>query len=585
MSDQSPNLGLPFVQPSQAQKHVTVNEGLQLLDTITQLAVTSATVTAAPASASEGTRYVVPAGATLDWSGQDGKLAVWQGGAWIFLDPQVGWTAWVADAGHHLAWDGTQWSATGGGGSVLQEVDLLGVQTSADATNRLAVASDAVLLTHAGAGHQLKINKSAAGDTASLLFQTNWSGRAEMGTAGSDDFAVKVSPDGTTFHTGLSIDAASGTVSFPSGTSGLAGAGFGPGALLSTTYANARLGLVTNGGGHLPSGYNWPAAATRDTAQTSGFPAAFSFDGHYPGRLSAEEAIAVDPTSVYRLSVRFRQAAAPGDWSGFANGERHAQRVGLECLDTDGNVIELRHWVRHKSGGTDSLTTLAQPLSPGDTTIHLTDATGWNDTTSDADQLGVIVFGYRSSGGQAYADYSRLSQGGLFLPGGVNKTAHQIALSAGFPTALGNPDDGAGTWPAGTPIANTGAGADVAAALLDETVPAATDTWFEARFAIGGIDTSGTGFAQNFAPGTAFVRPFIEPNWSNRSGGFGSFPDTGAAHRVWFAGLSLIEDAHGALKPVTTGSDAGRKDVYLLDVDTGNGAVSSALAGLILSAL
>lgn len=36
-------------------------------------------------------------------------------------------------------------------------------------------------------------------DTDSLLFQAGFSGRPKMGTAGGDDFAVKVSADGTTW--------------------------------------------------------------------------------------------------------------------------------------------------------------------------------------------------------------------------------------------------------------------------------------------------------------------------------------------------------------------------------------------------
>jgi hypothetical protein len=84
------------------------------------------------------------------------------------------------------------------------------VATDADATNRLAVASDAALFTHAGAGHQIKVNKATAPDTASLLFQTGWSGRAELGTTGSDDLAIKVSADGTAWTTALSVAPATG---------------------------------------------------------------------------------------------------------------------------------------------------------------------------------------------------------------------------------------------------------------------------------------------------------------------------------------------------------------------------------------
>jgi hypothetical protein len=81
----------------------------------------------------------------------------------------------------------------------------LGINATADETNRLAVASPASLFSHVGNGHQIKVNKAAPADTASLLFPTAWSGRAEMGLAGNDDFAIKVSPDGSAWQTGLAI--------------------------------------------------------------------------------------------------------------------------------------------------------------------------------------------------------------------------------------------------------------------------------------------------------------------------------------------------------------------------------------------
>lgn len=67
------------------------------------------------------------------------------------------------------------------------------------------MAAPAVLFTHAGAGQQLKLNKAAATDTASLLFQSGWTGHAEMGLAGNNAFSIKVSPDGATWATGLAL--------------------------------------------------------------------------------------------------------------------------------------------------------------------------------------------------------------------------------------------------------------------------------------------------------------------------------------------------------------------------------------------
>lgn len=84
-----------------------------------------------------------------------------------------------------------------------------------DDTNRLSVNSPAVLFNREVDDVQVKLNKETAGDTASFLFQTGFSGRAEIGLVGSDDFVFKVSPDGNSFVTGISIDKDSGQVTFP----------------------------------------------------------------------------------------------------------------------------------------------------------------------------------------------------------------------------------------------------------------------------------------------------------------------------------------------------------------------------------
>ena len=95
---------------------------------------------------------------------------------------------------------------------MLDNLPGVGINATSDATNRLTVASTATLLNHDGAGHQVKINKAGAGNTASLLYQTGFSGRAEMGLAGNDDFSIKVSADGGSWFTALSVTATDGHV-------------------------------------------------------------------------------------------------------------------------------------------------------------------------------------------------------------------------------------------------------------------------------------------------------------------------------------------------------------------------------------
>ena len=210
--EQSPNLFLPYIMPSQAQKHVTHNEAVRRLDALVQLAVLDRDLTLPVAEPAEGDRYIVAEGGTGAWSGRDGDVAAWQDGGWAFLAPRAGWLAWIADEGQLLVFDGAEWTPAA---AEAAGASTFGVNATADATNRLAVASPATLLNPEGAGHQLKINKLAPGDTASLLFQTDFSGRAEMGTAGDDDFHFKVSPDGSDWTEALVIDRATGVVRLP----------------------------------------------------------------------------------------------------------------------------------------------------------------------------------------------------------------------------------------------------------------------------------------------------------------------------------------------------------------------------------
>ncbi|HEY0213978.1 MAG TPA: DUF2793 domain-containing protein [Paenirhodobacter sp.] len=215
MSDSSPRLSLPFILPSQAQKHVTHNESLEILDVLVQLAVLDQALTAPPAVLTEGDRFIVAAGAGGAWAGRDNNVAAYGGETqgWRFFAPRRGWRAYVIASGADVIWTGTAWAVIGGGASSLTTLPLLGISATADATNRLSVAAAATLLSHAGAGHQLKINKAGTTDTASLLFQSGWSGRAEMGLTGTDDFTIKVSADGTTFQNALRFDKATGLVS------------------------------------------------------------------------------------------------------------------------------------------------------------------------------------------------------------------------------------------------------------------------------------------------------------------------------------------------------------------------------------
>ena len=113
MSDATTHLALPYIMAAQAQKHVTHNEALRLLDAMVQLAVLDRDRTTPPASPADGDRHLVASGATGLWTGWDLNVAFWIDGAWIRLVPRPGWLVWVAGEGVFLVWSGSSWASVG----------------------------------------------------------------------------------------------------------------------------------------------------------------------------------------------------------------------------------------------------------------------------------------------------------------------------------------------------------------------------------------------------------------------------------------------------------------------------------------
>lgn len=218
------NLGLPCIQGSQAQKHVTHNEALRILDTLVQLAVNDRDLTAPPELTYEGDRYIVNAEATGVWAGCEGAIMARQDGAWQICEPRPGWLAYVLDEGALLVWNGSAWIDAIAALTSLNNMTQLGLGTTADTTNPFCARLNNALfmaktVAEGGDGHlRYKLSKESAARTLSFLFQDNYSGRAEIGLTGDDDFHFKVSPDGSTWHEGIVIDRNTGAVTFPNST-------------------------------------------------------------------------------------------------------------------------------------------------------------------------------------------------------------------------------------------------------------------------------------------------------------------------------------------------------------------------------
>ena len=223
---------MPYILPSQAQKHVTLNESMRLLDALVQLAVAGVS-DAPPAEPVDGERHIVGASPGGAFAGHADEIAAFQDGAWIFIAPRAGWRAWNAADETLRVWNGTAWSALSGGGGAGDvagpdggvadgdvalfdgatgkairggrgAIDYLGVGTAPDATstdisNRLIVRASRMLFealpgaeTPGTGDIKVQLSKEAEGNSASVFFARNYSGRAEFGLVESDERQLPV---------------------------------------------------------------------------------------------------------------------------------------------------------------------------------------------------------------------------------------------------------------------------------------------------------------------------------------------------------------------------------------------------------
>ncbi|MGE0604837.1 MAG: DUF2793 domain-containing protein [Xanthobacteraceae bacterium] len=216
------NLGLPFLEAGQAQKHVTLNEALRILDTAIHLSAVAIS-SLPPGSPEEGERHIVAPEATGAFASYDNAVATYQDAAWQFLVPRTGWRAWLEAEEILVVFDGEAWRDLRDLSVSLDDVTRIGVNTLSEGDNRLAVRSNAAVLSaiadaDGGTGDaRLQISKEAESNTASVFFSNDFEGRAEFGLVGGDDFKLKVSADGEDWVESLIVDPASGSVSFARG--------------------------------------------------------------------------------------------------------------------------------------------------------------------------------------------------------------------------------------------------------------------------------------------------------------------------------------------------------------------------------
>jgi len=259
MSDHhSARLELPYLAAGQMQKHVTLNEALTRLDTLVQTAVVSRTTTGQPGSPADGALWILPPGATgADWSSRPtGTLVRAEGGGWNAVAAPDGLVVLVVDAAELVVrhWDG--WVGLGRRLGEVQDLGRLGLGATADSWNPFLARLNNALWTareaaSGGNGNlRLTLNKETAGDVLSLMFQSGYGGRAELGLMGDDDLRLKVSADGADWRDVFSVDRATGRAVFARGAGRRAVTAFiASGAYVPPDWARSVEALAVGGGG------------------------------------------------------------------------------------------------------------------------------------------------------------------------------------------------------------------------------------------------------------------------------------------------------------------------------------------------
>jgi hypothetical protein len=210
----TPRLSLPAIEAAQAQKHVTHNEALVLLDALTQLTVESRTLTAPPGSPAEGACYIPATSASGAWSGWDGQIALYSGGGWQRIVPVSGLKAWVKAERATVTYEDGVWrdgvALTLSGGRVT----LRAKEEEVTLTGAYVETADAAFIP----------------DRAIVL---GVSSRTTLAITGATSYGVGIATDATKFGNTLNVALGSTNV-------GVIGpAGF---------YADTKVRVTANGG-------------------------------------------------------------------------------------------------------------------------------------------------------------------------------------------------------------------------------------------------------------------------------------------------------------------------------------------------
>ncbi|WP_237757811.1 phage tail protein [Anaeromyxobacter sp. PSR-1] len=398
--------------------------------------------------------------------------------------------------------------------------------TSASAAQSAASASQATASLAFTSASNAQLSASRAQTTASWAFtsasaaQTAASAaQATASLAFSSASAAQAAASASQASASLAIQNAFTAQASASDAFAQADAAFASSSWTKDYVQSRGMNLIANGTSLLGTNYNF-SGFTFTGAQANGGVGSF-----YTDTLSTEkrndEVLPVEPSKTYELRFSAMVETAATASRAFAGG-----------VFFDIDKLQCYAWTCGHFPASN--TTLAAPLKPGDTTVTLTDGSGW---TNDASQYnrGLIIWGYKNSFGYKYPDftYSRYAwtfgAGALYGTTGVN--GNVITLSYPIPASMGNPDTPDGAWPIGTPVSQGRAGNTSGYkyfAASNVTVPS---VWTAYRGTVGGTDLSGNSVSNMFPPGSAYMKLLFLLNRDT----------AGVASRTYLANIWLSE--------------------------------------------
>ena len=367
------NLKLPLLVPNQSGKEITHNEALVIIDNILQNGVIDKDLGTPPSEPNANDMYIVGKNAAGNWAGKEKQIAFYDNG-WRFIEPREGFIFWVNDEDKLYTYNGSKWieiianSGASGDGSgntgstnnieesndlsdveitsasqydilqhdgtnfintkSLQQLSMLGINTDADANNKLSVKSDYVLFDNIGESSKIKANKATAADTASHLFQNNYEGRAEFGLIGDDNFTLKVSSDGETWKNAFVVDKATGNIDFKGEI---------------TKNGNSLQSGTSSGGGILT--LNKTVVVENETAEIEFINLdinkkhLFEFCNIYPNTTNADIFCKLSSDGTYIASYRYSSVYANVNNAGAYFGNANVSQIPLNASSVGGYYI------------------------------------------------------------------------------------------------------------------------------------------------------------------------------------------------------------------------------------------------------